>query len=105
MVHTFGRSSGHPEYIWDNQVFTQSSSFNDVIITHEGELSMPYYFGFHHGSQIIPLKSNGKFNAVLGNGKNGTDVHFVVLRVYGYILRKSCHLRALFSVSSTHPIT
>jgi hypothetical protein len=89
MMHTFGRNANHAEPIFDNNIYTRNTNINDVIITHEGEGSKPYYYGFHHGTQIIPLKTNGRFDALIGSGKNdATTIHHVVLQIYGFVLRK-----------------
>ena len=92
LVHSFGRYNGHPNSPWDNNVYNYNTYLNDVLITHEGESAPMYYYGYAHGSQIIPLKSNGKFDAFLGMGKNGpgSGTHYVLVQVFGYIARKSC---------------
>jgi hypothetical protein len=92
LVHSFGRYNGHPGSPWDNNVFDYNTYLNDVLITHEGDNAAMYYYGYSHGSQYIPLKSNGKFDAFLGMGKNGagSGAHYVLLQVFAYITR-TCH--------------
>lgn len=84
VVHTFGRNANHEGHVYDNRVYDLNAYLNDVMITHEGEMAGSYYYGHSHGSQIIPLKSNGKFDALLCAGYSGGN-HYITLQVYGYV--------------------
>ncbi len=54
------------------------------MITHNGENGAPFYYGHSHGSHVIPLKANGRFDAFLCLGYSyGT--HYIVAQVYGYL--------------------
>jgi hypothetical protein len=84
--HSFGRNVEHDPYSWDNSPFLSNKPFNDVLITHEGNNSGStiFWYGHHHGAQIIPLKSNGLFDAYVNQGYTyGT--HYITLQVYGYV--------------------
>ena len=89
MAHSFGRAANHDANILNAAIYTNATPYyNDVLVTHEGGVSPSFYFGFSHGSNIIPLKSNGMFDAQLGIGKAvASGIHYVVLQVYGYIRR------------------
>jgi hypothetical protein len=85
VVHSFGRNADHTSYTWDNQVYNLNTYLNDVMVTHEGEIpGNAYYFGHSHGTLIIPLKSNGKFDAQLCMGYT-SGTHYITLQVYGYV--------------------
>jgi hypothetical protein len=75
-ISSFGRNAGHTSYVWDNEIFNNAANINswmnDVLITHEGDISPSYYYGYSHGSQIIPLKSGAVFDAQLAMGKSGS---------------------------------
>jgi hypothetical protein len=60
---------------------------NDVIITQEGDLSPSYYYGYSHGSQIIPLKAGAVFDARLGMGKDGAGTGILVCSCDIVVLR------------------
>jgi hypothetical protein len=85
--HSFGRKPEHDSYSWSNKPFESNKPFNDVLITHQGETAgnKNFWYGHHHGTQIIPLKSNGLFDIHTNMGYTfGT--HYITLQVYGYIL-------------------
>jgi hypothetical protein len=56
-------------------------------VTYEGATAATsYYNGYSFGSNIIPIKANGAFDAQLCIGKNATSgIHYVVVQVYGYV--------------------
>ena len=87
MVHSFGRHASHDTNIWRNRPAELNTYLNDVYVTHEGDASTGYYYGHSHGTSIIPLKSDGRFDAFLGLGYNtgSTSRAYVTLQVYGYI--------------------
>ncbi|HEC84828.1 MAG: hypothetical protein DRR19_01940 [Candidatus Parabeggiatoa sp. nov. 1] len=84
--HSFGRNVEHDPYSWDNRPFLSNKPFNDVIISHEGNNSGStiFWYGHHHGTQIIPLKSNGLFDAYINQGYSHGS-HYITLQVYGYM--------------------
>ena len=82
--HSFGRFASHDGTSWDNNVYTDNIVFNDVLITHNGNNAGSDYYGMAHGTQIVPLKSNGAFDANLCHGRS-TGTHYVTMQVNGYI--------------------
>ena len=93
MMHNFGRYANTNPAILDNQMFNAALSnvnayYNDVIVTYEGRNTTSYYYGYSHGSNIIPLKANAAFDSVLGiNKAAASGIHYVLIQVYGYTLR------------------
>jgi len=87
MGHSFGRNNSHDANIFGNNIFFNAAPYyNDVLVYYEGKNSPVYYYGYSHGSNIIPLKANGRFDANLGIGKSATSgQHVVCLQVYGYV--------------------
>ena len=96
MMHNFGRYANTNPAVVDNQMFTATLSnvnayYNDVIVTYEGRSTASYYYGYSHGSNIIPLKANAAFDSVVGLGKSAaTGIHYILIQVYGYTLRTLC---------------
>lgn len=56
VVHSFGRNAGHQTKVWSNDVYNSNTYLNDILITHEGDKSAKWYYGFYHPTQVIPLK-------------------------------------------------
>ena len=80
--HHFGRTviSGTT---WDNEPWNRNIPMSDVSITHQGDLAGDFYYGQGHGSNLIPLKANGTFDASMCRGySRGT--HYVTIQVNGY---------------------
>ncbi len=80
--HHFGRTalSGTT---WDNEPWNRNIPMSDVSITHQGDSAGNFHYGHGHGSNIIPLKSNGTFDASMCRGySRGT--HYVTIQVNGY---------------------
>eukprot|EP00730_Choanoeca_flexa_P004012 TRINITY_DN11572_c0_g1_i3.p1 TRINITY_DN11572_c0_g1~~TRINITY_DN11572_c0_g1_i3.p1 ORF type:complete len:738 (+),score=101.42 TRINITY_DN11572_c0_g1_i3:2-2215(+) len=93
VCHSFGRNAAHSDFVADNAPYTlpdEEAWLNDVLITSEGDDSVTYYYGYFHGTQLIPLKANGRFDAVLNLHRNsnsiGGTLHEIVLLVVGYIV-------------------
>ena len=84
VVHSFGRNADHDDDTWYNTVYDKNTYLNDVMVSHQGDAAGKFYYGHSHGTSIIPLKENGKFDAHLCMGySRGT--HYITLQVYGYI--------------------
>ncbi|MGK0344602.1 MAG: hypothetical protein ACI855_000666, partial [Myxococcota bacterium] len=80
--HHFGRTTVAGT-TWDNEPWNRNIRLSDVSITHQGDLAGDFYYGQGHGSNIIPLKANGTFDASLCRGySRGT--HYVTIQVNGY---------------------
>lgn len=85
LVHSFGRNAEHDCNVWSNQPWDLDTYLNDVMITHEGDSSGEgFYYGHSHGSHIIPLKENGRFDAQLAMGRNPGTTSYVTIQVVGY---------------------
>ena len=94
MSHAFGRTvsdavftSIPTNYASNLDPVTTDGYWNDVVLTHHGENGKDYY-GHSHGTQIIPLKDNFKFDVNFGFGKADTSTHHVItIQVYGCVRR------------------
>merc|ERR1712100_80600 len=84
VTHSFGRYNGHQTHTWDNQVYDSNTYLNDVMITHEGDASGKFHYGYSHGTQIIPLTSANQIQAQLCMG-HPRGTHYITMEVYGYI--------------------
>jgi hypothetical protein len=85
--------------VWDNQVFNLNAYLNDVLITYEGDFPGAYQAcmchvalvwtdasdGYAHGTHIIPLKANLRFDGRLCMGHNGGPQHQIAIQVIGFI--------------------
>ncbi|EDQ88644.1 uncharacterized protein MONBRDRAFT_26291 [Monosiga brevicollis MX1] len=84
--HLFGRDASTNVNSWDNSIHDNNVYFNDVQITHDGSAGSKNYYGFWHGTQIIPLKANGNFDAILCDGAaNDGTPHRVAINIVGYV--------------------
>ena len=79
VVHSFGRYAGHHHHTWSNEVYLKNTYLNDVMISHYHSI------GFSYGNHILPLKSNGRFDAQLCMGYSG-GWHHITLQVIGYFI-------------------
>eukprot|EP00045_Choanoeca_perplexa_P014568 m.172554 g.172554 ORF g.172554 m.172554 type:complete len:328 (+) comp16720_c0_seq1:1295-2278(+) len=92
VVHSFGRNAAHSQAPVNNAPYTLPDSqawLNDVLITHEGDGTY-YFYGHFHGTQLIPLKSGAKFDAMLnagGSTASDADLQAVTILVVGYIAK------------------
>lgn len=85
VTSSFGRNAGHTTHTWDNQVWDLNTWLNDILITHEGNSAAKYHYGHSHGMQIVPLKSNGKFDAWVKMGSSSSNFHYVNFQVVGWV--------------------
>ncbi|EDQ84942.1 uncharacterized protein MONBRDRAFT_34480 [Monosiga brevicollis MX1] len=87
VVHTFGRDATHTASIIRNGIHDSNVYFNDVQISHDGGTAgSRWYYGHWHGTQIIPLKDDGTFDAVFCDSEStpGT-AHYITIAVIGYV--------------------
>ena len=84
VVHSFGRNANHDDNTSSNSVYDKNTYLNDVMVSHQGDTAGKFYYGHSHGTSIIPLKENGKFDAHLCMGHT-RGTHYITLQVYGYI--------------------
>jgi prepilin-type processing-associated H-X9-DG protein len=105
---SFGRNANHDTNIFGTSISTTMIAHNDVLVTYEGRTTTTssYYYGYSHGSNIIPLKSNGRFDAQISIGKRTTsNRHYIVLQVYGYIKGMCvCVCLSLMLISLQHKL-
>ncbi|EDQ90895.1 uncharacterized protein MONBRDRAFT_24014 [Monosiga brevicollis MX1] len=86
VVHTFGRDATHTINAWGINIYNFGSRFNDVQITHDGGSGADSAYGIWHGTQIIPLKPDGTFDAVMCDGESTPGkAHDITIVVVGYI--------------------
>lgn len=83
-THSFGRNASHATGTYDNGPYDLNTWLNDVLLTHSGDSAGVDYYGRSHGTQIIPLKANGRFDAMTCMGYS-TGTHYITIQVYGYV--------------------
>jgi hypothetical protein len=97
VIHAFGRQVHTIQKNWDHSVWdanlgalkwyedTAPAETNDVVITHLGLDNRKADYGVGHGTHIIPLKANKKFDACLCIGYDQHGTYYVAVKVVGYI--------------------
>jgi hypothetical protein len=92
-VFTYSTTDDHVNYgfgatttasTWDNAVYNTTNPMASVIITHNGQSAGRDFYGMGHGTQIIPMKSNGTFDLLVCNGYS-SGTHYLTLTVYGFV--------------------
>ena len=83
VVHSFGRNASHSCASFQANLFSNNAYYNDLLLSHNGNLGSSYAQGHAHGTHVIPLKSNGTFDTQLNMG-HVTGTHYVSMQIIGY---------------------
>jgi len=82
VVHHFGRASVSGT-TWDNETYNRNTWLSDVYVTNNGDSAGVDYYGMAHGTEIIPLLSDGTYIASLCHGYS-SGKHYITIEAVGY---------------------